>query len=229
MSPEPKMLVHDLTVKEVLSYIKSRELLPGARLPAERELAEQLKVSRNTIREAYLSLAAKGILSSHRGRGTFLVRAIDDIGNGTRLPSLADTADIIHLSEARQVLECGAIPFAIQRAAREDYQRLTALIADEEACPVSDEDGTVMPSVAFETEIVKLAGNPVLISMEQEVTTAWINLWIRLGLGVLNPKARSLDHYEILEAMKEGNVRLAQKAMSSHINSAALLLKKLTR
>lgn len=229
MSVEPKNLVHDLAVKEILSYIKRNGLLPGARLPAEREMAEQLKVSRNTIREAYLSLSAKNILSSERGRGTFLCCTIEGIGNGTRVPSLADTSDIIHLSEARQVIECGAVPFVIQRATADDYARLAGLINSEKAHPQCGEDGTVYPSVAFENEMVKLSGNPVLISMEAEVTTAWISIWMRLGLGVLNPKARALDHLEILEAIKEGNARLAQKALSAHINSVALLLKNLSR
>ena len=128
MNPEPKNLIHDLTVKAVLAYISDGNMSPGRRLPAEREMAEKLKVSRNTVREAYLSLAAKGILSSHRGRGTFVAAIEPEMPNGARLPSLADTTDIIQLAETRQVIECGAMPFAAQRATAEDWARLSELI-----------------------------------------------------------------------------------------------------
>jgi len=47
----------------------------GTRLPAERELAQQLKVSRNTVSQAYAELEAEGILSSSQGRGTFVADA----------------------------------------------------------------------------------------------------------------------------------------------------------
>lgn len=228
MNLEPKNLIHDLTVKAVLAYIKDGNMAPGQRLPAEREMAEKLKVSRNTVREAYLSLAAKGILSSHRGRGAFVAGFDSEMSNGIGLPSLADTTDIIQLAETRQVIECGAMPFAVQRATSEDLTRLSELIKREGA-PVINDEGIIMPTVAFEVEVVKLAANPVLTSMEEEVARAWMYLWERLGLGVLNPKARTLDHQEILEAIQEGNVRLAQKAMAAHINSVALFLQKQKR
>ncbi len=228
MNAEPKNLIHYLTVKAVLAYIRDGSLSVGQRLPAEREMAEKLKVSRNTVREAYLSLAAKGILSSHRGRGTFVAGLESEMPNGTRLPNLADTADIIHLAETRQVIECGAMPFAVQRATPEDLARLAELIDREEA-PALTATGVMMPSVAFETAVVKLAANPVLISLEEEVGRAWVRLWERLGLGVLDPKARTGDHREILRAIAEGNVRRAQKAMTAHISSVTLVLRKLKR
>jgi len=216
--------VHDLTVEEIISYIRNNNLAPGSRLPSERELAEQLKVSRNTIREAYLSLAARGILSIERGRGTFVASPIDEVKIYPLVPAAADIESIIHLLEVRQVLEGGAIPLAMQRATAADYQKLKNLIAAEENCPVY-RNGNIAPSVAFENEIVNITGNPSLISLEKTVTEAWINLWVNLGLGVLNPKARTMDHYEILEAMASGDVRLAQKCLHTHLSSVLLVLK----
>ena len=99
----------------------------------------------------------------------------------------------------------------------------------EEADPALNAAGAIIPSVAFEIEVVKLAANPVLTCMEEEVGRGRVKLRDRLGARVLNPKARTLDHQEIFEAIAGGNVRLAQKAMAAHINSVALLLKKLKR
>jgi GntR family transcriptional repressor for pyruvate dehydrogenase complex len=226
MNSEPRHLVHELTMKAILAYIGESKLRPGQKLPAEREIAKRLQVSRGTVREAYRSLAARGILSSYHGRGTFLAALRPQPANGARPPNLTDATNIISLAEARQVLECGAITFAVQRATPADFVRLSELIEKEETAPELDANGAVLPSTAFEIELVRIAGNPLLLRLEEEVAAAWVGLFRRLGLGVLNPKARSLDHREILDAIREGNVRLAQKALAAHINGVALLLKK---
>ncbi len=60
-------------IEEVLARrIETRELVPGDRLPPERELAEQLQVSRMTVRQALGALAARGLIERGVGRGTFV-------------------------------------------------------------------------------------------------------------------------------------------------------------
>jgi len=54
--------------------VESRRLAPGERLPASRELAESLGLSRNTVSQAYQALVDDGVLSAHVGQGTFVAR-----------------------------------------------------------------------------------------------------------------------------------------------------------
>jgi DNA-binding transcriptional regulator YhcF (GntR family) len=76
-----------IQVKEaVLSEIKRGEWKAGDKLPTERELSEKLRVSRNTVSQAYQELEAEGILSSVQGRGTFVC----DRDNAVRLENRKD-------------------------------------------------------------------------------------------------------------------------------------------
>ncbi|MHB8962147.1 MAG: winged helix-turn-helix domain-containing protein, partial [Saccharofermentanales bacterium] len=56
----------------ILGMISRQELKPGDRLPSEHDLSEKMKVSRLTVRKAYVPLIEKGILSASQGKGTFV-------------------------------------------------------------------------------------------------------------------------------------------------------------
>ena len=63
--------------------VVEKKMVPGEKLPNELELAQQLNVSRATLREALRDLTVQGVLEVHRGRGTFVsekVNAIQDFG-----------------------------------------------------------------------------------------------------------------------------------------------------
>ncbi|MBI5670298.1 MAG: PLP-dependent aminotransferase family protein [Chloroflexi bacterium] len=59
-------------IRYIRAQIESGELLPGTRLPASRDLAKQLNISRISVVNAYAELRAQGFLSAHAGRGTFI-------------------------------------------------------------------------------------------------------------------------------------------------------------
>lgn len=64
----------------IMDRIKSGELLPGAKIPTERELSVELGVSRNTVSAAYKELLLEGILEAQQGRGTYVKAATSDAG-----------------------------------------------------------------------------------------------------------------------------------------------------
>src|SRR4051794_11626863 len=57
---------------KIQAMVTSRELLPGDKLPSERQLAEQLQVSRNVVREATALLEERGVVSIHVGSGIYI-------------------------------------------------------------------------------------------------------------------------------------------------------------
>ena len=72
LEPLVKTRLYEEIVKQIINRIKSGELKPGDKLPTERELASQLKVSRTAIREALRSLEVMGVIDSKVGSGTFV-------------------------------------------------------------------------------------------------------------------------------------------------------------
>lgn len=188
-------------------------------------MAEGLGISRHTVREAYLSLAARGLVVIEHGRGIFLVTGTDAMRPFPLITDRADYKNIVNLLEVRQLIECGAVPLAMDRATAGDYEKLRALIVAEEGRPFFH-DNAVIPSVTFESEIVNLTGNQALISIENNVMAAWKDLWIRLDLSAIKPMARTDEHHEILDAMERGDVKLAQKSLHAHLSSILLVIER---
>lgn len=160
-----------------------------------------------------------------RGRGAFLAAPMGEMKQHPLIKDIAAADNLANLLEVRQLIECGAIPLAVQRAVRQDYHRLRGFVAAEEGRPVYH-NGIMIPSVNFEFEIVKLSKNSALINMEKNVIDSWKNLWVHLGLSALKPLARASEHYEILDAMEEGNVKLAQMALHAHLSSILLVIER---
>ena len=75
--------------EKIIAMIKSGELPDGARLPAERVLAEQMGVSRTSVREAIRLLSLSGMLTSQQGSGTFVNASVPGLA-GDELRFMSD-------------------------------------------------------------------------------------------------------------------------------------------
>ena len=106
--------------ERVISYIKGEilkgELKQGEKLPPERELAEQLGVGRNSVREALRMLGLMGFISSTQGAGNFVSCDIEkNLAESTQMMMLLGATDYRQVSELRQGLESEAVRLAAQR------------------------------------------------------------------------------------------------------------------
>ena len=70
MNRVTKMRISDQVAEQLYTLIQQRQLQSGQRLPAERQLAEELGVSRTALREAIQKLSSRGLLESRVGAGT---------------------------------------------------------------------------------------------------------------------------------------------------------------
>src|SRR5919197_104930 len=114
------------TVERLGTAIRLGLLAPGSRLPAERSLAEQLNISRSTLRLALTTLIQSGHLISTRGRsgGTFVAERPPLGGSGTK-PLGEEAASVL---EYRVAIELGATTLAAERAGDEELDRLDQLV-----------------------------------------------------------------------------------------------------
>lgn len=120
----PMRLV-DHVVEKLLTLVQSRGLRPGQRLPAERQLAEELQVSRTSVREAIQKLVSQGILCSRRGDGTYLqAHPTAEWLRGAMAPIAglmdADPYYRYDVLETRHALETSTAWLAAQRATAQD-------------------------------------------------------------------------------------------------------------
>jgi GntR family transcriptional regulator, transcriptional repressor for pyruvate dehydrogenase complex len=153
------------TVERLGTAIRLGLLAPGSRLPAERALAEELRISRSTLRQALVTLVQSGHLVALRGRsgGTFVADSppLSEAGAGLLEREAGGVLDY------RVAIETGSTVLAAERATAEDLARLEAL-TDRMAGAVGFEDYR-RADVRFHIGLAEAARSPRLIGAMTEV------------------------------------------------------------
>ena len=111
-----RTLLYEEVVKDLYQLIDEEHLKPGDKLPPERELMEQLDVSRNVLREAFRVLESRGVIVSHQGKGRFL-RTQSQLSESTEsLSKNLERCSMMEAYEVRQVLEVKGVELIIRNA-----------------------------------------------------------------------------------------------------------------
>ncbi|MFZ0324176.1 MAG: FCD domain-containing protein [Actinomycetes bacterium] len=220
------------TVGRLAEAIKLGVFAPGDRLPAERELAELMQVSRMTLREALGALREAGFVETRRGRagGTY----VTSDGQSQTMAASSGAAAVLRRSgrllddalDFRLVVEPGAAELAASRAL-EDVERrrlLDALHAVERA---PDDGRRRIADAQLHLAIAQAAGS-------ESVTAAVADAQVRLGelLGSIPVLRRNIDHSNdqhraIVAAIIEGDPPAARACMTEHCEGTAALLRGL--
>jgi len=204
---------------EILRFITEQDIRPGGRLPAERDLASFLVVSRPSVREAVRTLEAQGVLEVRHGAGVFVRsrHALDPI-----LPSFTVPETLGELFDVREVLEVPAARWAAERqlpALANVTEAFADLEAAIEAGPV-DFDDLQRLDVTFHTRIVQSSGSQ-LLEQTQAVIYGLILEGMRSTLAVPGRLQKSrADHAHILAALEAGDADAAEAAVRAHITGA---------
>ena len=193
--------------------IRSGALVPGERLPSERELARTLEVSRASVREALASLALQGVVETRHGAGTFVVGAPP--ANGTQ-----HDASPSAVLEARTALEPAVARLAAARAQRDETAE--KLLAAMEAEPVDIATWNASDRL-FHRQLAAMTHNPVLLAFADHVASLMDQpLWQRLRDDSIAEPGRTrihvAEHRMIYEAIVAGDAEAAAFYSVQHIN-----------
>jgi GntR family transcriptional repressor for pyruvate dehydrogenase complex len=213
-TPDTRKLYRQVA-DSILAQIKSGEYEPGARLPSERDLAANFKVSRPTIREAMIALEILGWVDSRHGSGIYVTEHLPE-------QVRADDLDIgaFELTEARRLFEGEAAALAATTITDAELAELVAILRDMIRENKRREPGE-MADRRFHVAIARATRNTA-------ITTVVENLWdIRYRSPLCRhmlERARSVgvqprigEHRHILAALRKRNPKEARKAMRDHL------------
>lgn len=227
-----------LLVERLRVYIHNSQLRAGERLPAERQLAQQLGVSRSSLREAMQKLISQGVLFSRRGGGTFLQPEKADWTKERLIMPLSsllaeDPGYRYDVLEARMAIEASTAWHAASRASDEDKARLkTCYEAMQDISDRDDPDLAAHADVRFHLAIAEASHNLVLLQ-------AMRGLFDLLQSSVMQSRQKmftrpeiigqlSAQHLAIVEAIVNGQPDAAREATLQHLEFVAQTLHGLT-
>lgn len=225
--------------ERIEALIAEGQFAPGDRLPAERQLAADLGVSRSQLREAIKHLSSRGLIVSQRGGGTYVTspEAAEPVRSALQSLAPLATSDAGYwrdIMEIRLSLESDAAGFAASRAEPDDlarieaaYGALSAGLGDPSAAPLS----LAKLDAAFHQTIVRAAHNAVLFQvmtglealLEATISESIARLYRLPGV------AADLDrqHLAILAAIRAGAADAARTAARDHLVFVAERLARL--
>ncbi|MEY4755678.1 MAG: hypothetical protein RJA34_576 [Pseudomonadota bacterium] len=216
--PEPQRLYRQIA-ERLRSAILAGDYRPGDRLPAERDLAHILRVSRPSVREALIALEVDGWVEVRTGSGVYV---LERTPSATELTA-SDEWGPLELIRARRLVEGETAALAAEYAQPMHLQAmhtaLAAMCADADAGrPPLDSDR------AFHTALVQACGNSVLMDTVQGYWEARHSpMFERLGNYFETPqswRAAIDEHQAILSAVQNHDPTTARLAMHRHMDQS---------
>lgn len=209
------------TVERLLQAIRLGVAAPGEKLPAERDLAARLGVSRVTLRDAIRAIADAGYVESRRGRygGTFVAATLP--GTASPPPPRGDLEDVLTL---RRVLESGAAEAAAARTLTPaDRQHLRVALTEVVAATGREEYRR--RDSRLHLAIAEVTAAPSLTTAVADVRTRVNGLLDAIPLLAANIEHSNAQHETIVAAILAGDAAGARQAMDEHLDGTAALLR----
>lgn len=217
--PVKKKRVADAVYEQILEMIIKRELVPGERLDSERDIAIQMNCSRTAVREALKMLEKVGVIETFNGvnGGSFIKKEnTETIGNSLRLMLQMGEIDQFELVEARKALETIAVQYAVERATKEDIDKLKQNIIELEKNS-EDHYFRIKNNHEFHEMIFLFSRNKILLLCIQALMVAINRTFEKIVQDETAVRELISSHKKIVEAIEKKNVKLAQEEMVKHI------------
>ena len=217
------MRTHQLVLHWIEGQLSEGKLAVGGRLPAERTLAEQLQVSRTSVREAIRILEAMGVVRAGVGSGPEAgTVVISDptaaLGSALRLHVATQHLPVSDIVQTRVLLESWAASHA-----RPDSPELTGaarLLAEMDADGMAVDDFLAL-DVRFHLALADAAGNAVVSAMMGSLRESITGYASRLTANLPDWDATAVrlrsEHHEILDAIRNDDGERAARLVAAHI------------
>src|SRR5579863_9001816 len=158
--------LYEQIVQQIEDSVLNGTLKPGDQLPAERELAQRLGVSRTAVREAVQALREKGLVEAYSGRGTFVTDGTSQAARQSfdLMVKIGQQEGAPHLAEVRSILEPEIAALAAERAQDSDRATLREAVAVMDRA-LKDADAYIEADLDFHLALAEAAANPLILSL----------------------------------------------------------------
>lgn len=215
-----KVTLYENVIEQISTLISRGSYRQGDPLPSERQMAEELGVSRNTLREALKALGLIGVLEVKHGGGYFVSEDLNGsvITSSFKFISTERKEDVRDLFETRRILEAENAALAALRSTPEliealenDEAGLRANMRNPEASSSYDTD--------YHSRVAKAAGNRMLLNFTNMLRWPLFKMMVKaINFGDIQLAEDTVDfHRKITTAIADKNPDVARRLMNDHI------------
>ena len=213
--PPKRTSAVDGVVDTFRSMIGAGSLRIGDELPTERDLARQLGVSRNTVREAIKRLEAYGVIETRQKRGASIVdNCLDAMANILSFRFGNDIGTFRDIQTFRSLIETGLAADIAERATAADIADLRRINGELMARQTAADRAAV--DLAFHVRLLTIAGNQTALRIYDVLSGVIVQI-MALGKELRGTRLTMSSHDEILAALEDGDQALLQTRIRDHM------------
>jgi GntR family transcriptional repressor for pyruvate dehydrogenase complex len=204
-------------VAQQIERLILKKLRPGDKLPSERELAEMLKVSRSSIRDAIRGLELRGLVEPRQGAGTIVREsAVEPLANPFASALKRRKEMVSELLDFRKMLEPPLAARAATHASADEISELEEILQRQEA-KQSQGEPAVAEDAEFHYSVALASGNSVVLKVLDIIMDLLRDTRERSLQVEGRPQKSLAGHRRILAAIKRHDAEGAKSAMRRHI------------
>jgi len=210
--------LYEQIVQQIEESVLNGKLKPGDQLPAERELAQQLGVSRTAVREAVKALREKGLVEAYSGRGTFVTDGTTQAARQSfdLMVKIGQQEGAPHLAELRLILEPGIAALAAVRVQEDDLAAMREAVAVMDRAQ-DDPEAYIEADLDFHLALAETVANPLILSLIDSIVGLLREQRIKIFNVEGGPQRGQVHHKRVLEAVERRDAEMARSAMRAHL------------
>lgn len=213
----------EIIIHQIKSQIKKGILKPGEKLPSERELADQLGVSRASVREAIQALAFSGYLEVIQGKGTYILEMATQYDKIVNFFSEFSNYSLDYLMEARIMLEGEFARLAALNASQEEIDVIERVF--NEIASSKDLNTFFVKDLEFHLTIAKATHNPIMNGLMKIIGEMLYKETRKIIEISKDTRENTIETTrELVQAIKKRNAEQARELMSKHIRNIRVSL-----
>ena len=219
-SPIKTSKLSDEVYNQIVSLISRGALKPGDKIPSERDLAADLKISRQSVREALNRAEVMGLIQVRQGEGSFILSSI----NKSLKPPLTiiiekEAERIFEFIEIRKLIEGWCAEKAASEATSNDLKNMEEILDKMKKVASKDKQWEEL-DLALHLSFAKATHNVIAVHVMEALKT---NFKPFFKFTKSMPRSEKIEvlwqhHFEIFTAIKNGNAQMAKKKVIDHLN-----------
>lgn len=216
-----KRKLSDEVFDRLSRMIEDQELLPGDKMPSERELMGRFGVGRPAVREALQSLEKMGLVAISHGERARVTRPtagtiFEQINASARHLLSRSPGSLEHLKEARLFFETGMAREAARKATPADVARLRQAL-DRQRAQQEDAPAFVEADMAFHRTLAGIGVNPIYAALSAAMLNWLKEFHTEMLIWTGKERYTLAEHEHIIDCIEAGDPDAAVEAMSDHL------------